>query len=48
LEKQAAPILRLEEEKERSLFYIEDGGSMFLQNISNYLPNYTVPHPKRQ
>jgi hypothetical protein len=27
------------------LFYLEDRGSTFLQNASEYLPDYTVSHP---
>jgi hypothetical protein len=28
--------------------YLEDSGSSFLQNISNYLPVYMALHPRRQ
>lgn len=27
------------------LFYPEDGGNIFSQNLGTYLPNYTVSHP---
>jgi hypothetical protein len=30
------------------LFNTEDGGSTFLQNVSNRLPNYTVSHPPKK
>jgi hypothetical protein len=29
------------------LFDPEDGGTMFLQNISKLFPDYTVSHPRR-
>jgi hypothetical protein len=29
-----------------TLFYPEDGGIKFLQNIGTHLSNYMVPHPK--
>jgi hypothetical protein len=28
--------------------YPEDGGSRFLRNIGEHLPDYTVSHPRRQ
>jgi hypothetical protein len=30
------------------LLYQEDGGSIFLRNTDNYLPDNTVSHPKTQ
>jgi hypothetical protein len=30
----------------RSHFYPEDGGSRFIQNAGNYLPDYMATHPK--
>jgi hypothetical protein len=29
-------------------FDLEDGGSTFLRNVSERLPNYMAPHPRRQ
>jgi hypothetical protein len=29
------------------LFNPEDGGSMFLRNVSEHLPDYTASHPRR-
>jgi hypothetical protein len=31
-----------------SIIYPEDGGSMFLRNVSEYLRDYTASHPRRQ
>jgi hypothetical protein len=30
----------------RSHFYPEDGGSRFIQNAGNYLPDYMASHPR--
>jgi hypothetical protein len=32
----------------RSLFYSDDGGSRFIQNVDNYLPGYMASQPRRQ
>jgi hypothetical protein len=43
LEERTAYILRVED---CVFFYPEDEGSKFLRNVGNYLPDYTVSHPK--
>jgi hypothetical protein len=37
----AAPIFRIEE----SMFYDEDGGTMFFWNIGTHVPGYMISHP---